>query len=119
MRHYLSQIKEVRDTLAACGSPISNIEHIATILNGLPQDYDSFVAVINSSHEPFTLVRVTTILLNAESRLHNPLRLPLFINAAQVTTLTTTNFVSNLRPKPNTSGHQLTLSLMLILVKLN
>ncbi|KAK5844559.1 hypothetical protein PVK06_000699 [Gossypium arboreum] len=95
MRDYLFQIKEVSDTLATYGSPISDIKHITTILNGLPQDYDSFVAVITSSQELYTLDRIMIILLDAESRLHDPLRLPLSINTAQVRTPTPTDFVSN------------------------
>ncbi|MBA0596308.1 hypothetical protein Gorai_013134, partial [Gossypium raimondii] len=51
MQDYLSKIKEVCDTLVACHSPISTIEHIATILNCLPRDYNSFVVVITSRHE--------------------------------------------------------------------
>ncbi|MBA0794633.1 hypothetical protein Gohar_018942, partial [Gossypium harknessii] len=104
MRDYLSQIKEVCDILATCESPISEIEHIATILNGLPQDYDSFVTVITSSHEPYTLDRVTTILLDTESCLHDPHRLPLSINTAQVTAPTPTDFVFTPYLRPNTSG---------------
>ncbi|MBA0605028.1 hypothetical protein Godav_017644 [Gossypium davidsonii] len=73
MRDYLSQIKEVCDTLIAYRSPISDIEHIATILNDLPKYYDSFITVITSSHEPYTLDQVTTILMNAKSCLHDPL----------------------------------------------
>ncbi|KAH1046132.1 hypothetical protein J1N35_036916 [Gossypium stocksii] len=104
MRDYLSQIKEVSDTLATFGSPISDIEHIAIILNGLPQDYDSFVAIITSSHEPYTFDCVTIILLNVESRFHDPLYLLLSINTAQVTTPTPTDFVSTSRFRPNTLG---------------
>ncbi|PPR97294.1 hypothetical protein GOBAR_AA23372 [Gossypium barbadense] len=50
MRYYLSQIKEVCDTLIACDSPISTIEHSATILNSLHRDYNSFVTIITSRH---------------------------------------------------------------------
>ncbi|MBA0732587.1 hypothetical protein Gogos_016665 [Gossypium gossypioides] len=108
MRDYLSQIKEVCDTLIAYGSPISDIEHIATILNDLPKYYDSFITVITSSHEPYTLDQVTTILMNAKSCLHDPLCLPLSINTAQAMTPTPIDFVSTPRPRPNTSdpsGH--------------
>ncbi|KAL4353865.1 hypothetical protein GQ457_06G022460 [Hibiscus cannabinus] len=66
MRTYISQIKEVCDSLAACGNPISEIEKIATILNGLPMDYKPFVDVITSSREPFTLDGVVSVLVDAE-----------------------------------------------------
>ncbi|MBA0578915.1 hypothetical protein Gorai_021186, partial [Gossypium raimondii] len=103
MRDYLSQIKKVCDTLITYGSPISNIEHIATILNDLPKYYDSFITVITSSHEPYTLDQVTTILMNAKSCLHDPLCLPLSINTTQAMTPTPIDFVSTPRPRPNTS----------------
>ncbi|KAL4377519.1 hypothetical protein GQ457_02G024390 [Hibiscus cannabinus] len=66
MRTYISQIKEVCDSLAACGNPISEVEKIATILNGLPMEYKPFVAVITASREPFNLGGVVSVLIDAE-----------------------------------------------------
>ncbi|KAL4301756.1 hypothetical protein GQ457_10G016470 [Hibiscus cannabinus] len=66
MRTYISQIKEVCDSLAACGNPISEVEKIATILNGLPMEYKPFVAVITASREPFNLDGVVSVLIDAE-----------------------------------------------------
>ncbi|PPD69899.1 hypothetical protein GOBAR_DD33217 [Gossypium barbadense] len=63
-----------------------------------------YLSQIKEVHEPYTLNRVTTILLDAESRLHDPLRLPLSINTAQVTAPTPTYFVSTPCLRPNTSG---------------
>ncbi|KAK5818702.1 hypothetical protein PVK06_023646 [Gossypium arboreum] len=59
---------------------------------------------IKEVHEPYTLDRVTTILMNVESCHHDPHCLPLSINTAQVMTPTPIDFVSTLRPWPNTSG---------------
>ncbi|KAL4309935.1 hypothetical protein GQ457_01G029790 [Hibiscus cannabinus] len=49
MRAFVSQVKEVCDTLASCGSPISDMEKIVTILNGLPGEYQPFVVVITAN----------------------------------------------------------------------
>ncbi|KAH1121288.1 hypothetical protein J1N35_004448 [Gossypium stocksii] len=56
------------------------------------------------SHEPYTLDHVTTIILDAESRLHDPLRLPLSINTAQVIAPIPKILSLPPRLRPNTSG---------------
>ncbi|KAL4362849.1 hypothetical protein GQ457_04G009830 [Hibiscus cannabinus] len=66
MREFMSQIKEICDLLAMCGNPVSEIEHIATILNGLPLEYDPFVAVITTSRDPYNLDAVKSVLIDAE-----------------------------------------------------
>ncbi|KAE8667725.1 hypothetical protein F3Y22_tig00112383pilonHSYRG00494 [Hibiscus syriacus] len=55
MRSYLTKVKEVCDALAACGSAISDLEQIATILNGLSVEYQPFVAVITASRDVFSV----------------------------------------------------------------
>ncbi|KAL4354130.1 hypothetical protein GQ457_06G027390 [Hibiscus cannabinus] len=75
MRAYVSQVKEICNALASSGSPISDLETIATILNGLSLEYQPFVAVITASREPFTLDAAISVLLDAEVQLSsfNPL----------------------------------------------
>ncbi|MBA0643885.1 hypothetical protein Goklo_028135 [Gossypium klotzschianum] len=104
MRDYLSQIKEGCDTLATCSSPISAIEHNSAILNGLPHDHDFFVAVITSSHEPYTFDRVASILMDVESRFQEPFHFPMSINTTQVTSPSLINIDSTLRLKLPTSS---------------
>ncbi|PPS17578.1 hypothetical protein GOBAR_AA02995 [Gossypium barbadense] len=77
-------VKEIYDTLTTCGSSVQEIEHIATILNGLPYDYDPFVAVITSSQESYALNRVVSVLMDAVSRLYAPLQHFPSINTTQV-----------------------------------
>ncbi|KAL4318794.1 hypothetical protein GQ457_18G006500 [Hibiscus cannabinus] len=43
IRVYLSRIKEVCDALQSCGSSITDVEHIASILNGLSKEYQPFM----------------------------------------------------------------------------
>ncbi|KAL4368564.1 hypothetical protein GQ457_05G027460 [Hibiscus cannabinus] len=75
MRTYISQVKEIYNALASSGSPISDLEKIATILNGLSIEYQPFVSVITASREPFTLDAAISVLLDAETQLSsfNPL----------------------------------------------
>ncbi|KAK5802454.1 hypothetical protein PVK06_030045 [Gossypium arboreum] len=78
------QVKEIYDTLTACGSSVQEIEHIATILNGLPHEYNPFVAVITSSQESYALNRVISVLMDAVSRIYALLQLFPAINTTQV-----------------------------------
>ncbi|KAL4273593.1 hypothetical protein GQ457_13G011140 [Hibiscus cannabinus] len=68
MQTYISNVKEVCDSIASCGCAMGDIEHIATILNGLPIEYKPFVVVITACREPFTVDGVTTILTGGRGR---------------------------------------------------
>ncbi|KAK5841675.1 hypothetical protein PVK06_003996 [Gossypium arboreum] len=59
---------KICDTLAASGNSLSEIEYVATILNGLPVEYGPFIAVIAASREPVSLEGVCSILVDAERR---------------------------------------------------
>ncbi|KAL4368866.1 hypothetical protein GQ457_05G027740 [Hibiscus cannabinus] len=80
VRDYTTQIKEICDLLATSGSPVSEVEQIATVLNGLPIEFEPFIAAITVSREPYTLETVTSVLMDAESRLADPMRIPVGIN---------------------------------------
>ncbi|GMI72471.1 hypothetical protein HRI_000916400 [Hibiscus trionum] len=86
MRSYLTQIKEVSDALVACGSSISDMEQIATILNGLPIEYQPFMAVIIASKDPYTLDGVKSVLVDAEAQIKGfsaQLQLHISVNIAR------------------------------------
>ncbi|KAL4281966.1 hypothetical protein GQ457_03G036690 [Hibiscus cannabinus] len=83
MHEFVMQVKEVCDLLAACGNPVSELEHIATIINGLPMEFEPSVAAITASKEPFSLDSVVSILSDAESRLMDPSRYPIGINVTK------------------------------------
>ncbi|KAE8714910.1 Glucose-6-phosphate/phosphate translocator 2 [Hibiscus syriacus] len=84
---YLTRIKEVCDALASCGSPVSQVEHVVSILKGLPREYQSFMAVITSSSETLSLDRVYSMLVDAETQLAGfdaqPENLPMSASVAQ------------------------------------
>ncbi|KAL4360589.1 hypothetical protein GQ457_04G012070 [Hibiscus cannabinus] len=71
MRAFVSQVKELCNALTACGSPISDLETTATILKGLPMEYQPFVSIITANRDPFTLDAAISVLLDAETQLNS------------------------------------------------
>ncbi|MBA0818825.1 hypothetical protein Gohar_021134, partial [Gossypium harknessii] len=55
-------------SLASCGEIISDHEHVTTILNGLPPEYEPVITIVTASQVPYIVQGVTTILLDAETR---------------------------------------------------
>ncbi|KAE8675650.1 hypothetical protein F3Y22_tig00111650pilonHSYRG00227 [Hibiscus syriacus] len=55
MRDYLMVIKIICDNLASCGELIFDHEHIITILNGLPPEYEVIITVITAGTSSFDL----------------------------------------------------------------
>ncbi|KAL4369472.1 hypothetical protein GQ457_05G016190 [Hibiscus cannabinus] len=85
MREYTLKIKEVCDLLALSGRKLAELEHIATILNGLPPEFAPFVVVITASKEPFSLDGVVSVLIESESRLlADSIETPIGVNLTQV-----------------------------------
>ncbi|GMI86345.1 hypothetical protein HRI_002303800 [Hibiscus trionum] len=81
MTEYTSQIKELCDLLANYRNLISKIEQVATVLNGLPSEFEPTVAVITASKDPYTFDAAVSLLVDAEVRVTDPLRLPIGINS--------------------------------------
>ncbi|KAL4280713.1 hypothetical protein GQ457_03G011590 [Hibiscus cannabinus] len=86
MRDFVSKVKEVCDAIASCGSSISDLENIATIFNGLPGEYQLFVAVITANRDPYTLDEAVSILFDVQTQLHsfNHTEFPHTLSVAQV-----------------------------------
>ncbi|KAL4297853.1 hypothetical protein GQ457_12G010710 [Hibiscus cannabinus] len=80
MNDFASQVQEICDLLANYGNPISKIEQVATVLNGLPSEFEPTVAVISGSKEPYTFDAAVSLLVDAEVRNNDPLRLLVGIN---------------------------------------
>jgi len=59
---FLLDIKKTVNTLAAIGSPIRTEDHIDTILDGLPDEYDNPVTTITSCLDPYTVAYVEFLL---------------------------------------------------------
>ncbi|KAE8692145.1 hypothetical protein F3Y22_tig00110858pilonHSYRG00096 [Hibiscus syriacus] len=84
MREYLDQIQAIYDNLAICGHPLSETVHISTILFDLPLEYESVVAIITSSQQPYKLDGVCSVLLDTEARQQDQLSQSIFsVNLAQ------------------------------------
>ncbi|KAE8655314.1 Coatomer subunit epsilon-1 [Hibiscus syriacus] len=80
MRKFSTQIKEICDLLATSGSPVSEIDKIVTLLNGLLGDFEPFVVAIIVSREPYTFDTVTSVLIDAESRIGDLMKTSVSIN---------------------------------------
>ena len=52
---YLLDINRVIDSLAAVGSKVSIEDHLEAILDGLPEEYDSFITSVTSRLDPYTV----------------------------------------------------------------
>ena len=61
---YLLNIKESVDTLVAIGFPLTIDDHVKVILDGLPEDYDSFVTLVLSWLDPYTVEEIEVLLLS-------------------------------------------------------
>lgn len=59
-------IKKTVDTLAAIGSPISTDDNVEAILDGLTEEYGSFVTVVLSHIYPYTVEEIEALLLSQE-----------------------------------------------------
>jgi len=51
------------DILIVVGCPISSEDHIEAILNGLSDDYDSFITFVTSRLDPYTVKDLEALLL--------------------------------------------------------
>ncbi|KAF7835472.1 Retrovirus-related Pol polyprotein from transposon TNT 1-94 [Senna tora] len=63
---YLLKIKRLVDSLFSVGSPLTNNDHIEAILEGLPEEYNSFVVSITSRLDPYSLDEIESLLVAQE-----------------------------------------------------
>lgn len=66
---YLQQVKEVSDSLAAAGEPLTESDLVAHILHGLTPDYEAFTTSIRVRAEPVTADELHGLLLSQEIEL--------------------------------------------------
>jgi len=92
---YLLDIKKVINSLAAVGSPVTTADHIDAIMDGLPEEYDSFITSITSRLDPYSVEDIEALLLAHEERLEkHKAAEPSFVH-----TNLTTSSSSSQRPK--------------------
>nr|KYP50674.1 hypothetical protein KK1_027491 [Cajanus cajan] len=65
---YLLLIKKIEDSLTTIGSAISDDDHIEEILDGLLEDYDSFVTAVTSRLDPYIVDDIEALLMTQEKR---------------------------------------------------
>lgn len=61
---YILNIKKLVVILGAIGSPIPTNEHIKIILDGLLEEYDSFITLILSRTDPYFVEEIDALVLN-------------------------------------------------------
>nr|KYP35013.1 hypothetical protein KK1_043971 [Cajanus cajan] len=69
MEEFLLRIKALVDALASVGESVSLQEHVDVILEGLSQDYNSVISVVESKFETPSIEEVEALLLAHEMRL--------------------------------------------------
>ena len=62
-------INKVVDSLAIVGSPVSVEDHIEVILDGLNEDYASFITTVISRVQPFSVNELEALLMAQEEML--------------------------------------------------
>jgi len=65
---YLLDIKRFIDSLTVVGSNVSTEDHLEAILDGLPEEYDSFITSVTSRLDPYTIEDIEALLLAQEER---------------------------------------------------
>ncbi|MBA0753652.1 hypothetical protein Gogos_019859 [Gossypium gossypioides] len=68
MKEFLMKVKSCCDNLASCGEIVGKHEHVTTILNGLPPEYESVITIVTVSQVPYTVQGITSMLLDTEAR---------------------------------------------------
>ncbi|KAF7845535.1 Retrovirus-related Pol polyprotein from transposon TNT 1-94 [Senna tora] len=69
MSEYLLKLKKVVDALASIRSPVTERDHIQTILDGLPPEYEGFITTLSLKNKKFTVPQIEAHLLAQEARL--------------------------------------------------
>lgn len=67
MSEYLLRIKTIVDSLVAVGDSISDQDHIDSILDGLPEEFNPFVMMIYGRIEP-PMIHLKALLLVQEAQ---------------------------------------------------
>ncbi|KAF7809961.1 Retrovirus-related Pol polyprotein from transposon TNT 1-94 [Senna tora] len=74
MSEFLLKIKAIAGALRAIGSPISEHEHMQYILEGLPQEYESFVTSANMKTDLTSIGELEALLIAQEVRVDQSLK---------------------------------------------
>ena len=66
---YLLRIKSIVDSLLSVGYSISTSDHIDTIFEGLPSEYDTLIIVVTTHTDSYIVDEIESILLAKERRI--------------------------------------------------
>ena len=65
---YLVKIKVCVDSFASVGVSLSTKDHVESVLDGLPSDYESFVTSVTLRNDDFSVEEMEALLMAHESR---------------------------------------------------
>lgn len=68
MQDYLTEIQTTCDSLANSGHPISEMQQISIVLNGVKGQSDNIIDVIHTNRNPNDITSVSFVLLDARAR---------------------------------------------------
>uniref|UniRef100_A0A2N9HHN1 Reverse transcriptase Ty1/copia-type domain-containing protein n=1 Tax=Fagus sylvatica TaxID=28930 RepID=A0A2N9HHN1_FAGSY len=102
---YFQKAKACTDLLASIGEPISDSAITSYILAGLPHDYDSLIATVNTRVEAFPLDELYGHLLTHELRIDQQALSPLDITASTANFAAKTSQLSQNRGRQFYSQH--------------
>lgn len=95
MKEYLAKIKSLVDSLASVGDPVLSHDHLDAILDGLPQEYDPIISIIESRFDDeATVAEAEALLLGQEVRLQRYRKQNSTDSASVLLTHTTTQHAS-------------------------
>ncbi|XLR54392.1 hypothetical protein S83_005064 [Arachis hypogaea] len=66
---YVFKIKNIADSLAALGSPLTTEEHKEALLEGLSEEYQMILTTVNTKPELYSLCEVETIIMSYDDML--------------------------------------------------
>jgi len=66
---FFLEIKKTVDNLVVVGCSISTKDHIKPIVDGLSNEYDSFITLVTSRLDPYTVEDIESLLLAQEGRI--------------------------------------------------
>lgn len=69
VNEYLLKLKKIIDSLFSVGASVSESDHIESILEGLPEEYNSFIVSVTSRSDSYSVNQIESLLLAQEERL--------------------------------------------------
>lgn len=94
---FLLKIKKIIDSLFSIGCSFTEADHIEAILEGLPEEYTSFIVSVTSRSDSYSVIEIESLLLAHEERLE---KFKKDVTPALSANIAQTSSQKNQSPKP-------------------